>query len=71
MKITFSKTREITAACAGTWRIPSSPIVGEICVQYVLVESAVCDGWKWEEEAGGGREEEGRSSSEENLTTPT
>ena len=60
MKITFQKTREITAANAGDWRIPSSPIVGEICVQYVLVGSAVCDGWKWEEEAGGGRKGEAR-----------
>ena len=67
MKITFSKTREITRAYAADWRIPSSPIVGEICVQYVLVGSGyvmvgstVCDGGKWECSSsveGGGRKE--------------
>ena len=65
MKSTFSKTREITRDSEGYWRIPSSPIVGEICVQYVLVGSGyvmvgstVCDGGKWECSSsveGGGR----------------
>ena len=63
MKITFSKTREITRAYAADWRIPSSPIVGEICVQYVLVGSGyvMVGSGKWE--AGGGEEEQLRQKS--------
>ena len=56
LKSTFQKTREITRAYAGYWRIPSSPIVGEICVQYVLVGSGyvmVGSGKRKREKAGG------------------